>query len=67
MFKLSVKELRDWFNRETKQFIAALESGASWEQLQEKKNMMRNISLLIEEKSAYESNDPRHRKGNDSR
>lgn len=51
IFKLSVSELREWFNRETKLFIAALEQGASWQELQKKKDMMRNISLLIEEKS----------------
>ncbi len=51
IFKLSVSELREWFNRETKLFIRALEQGASWQELQKKKDMMRNISLLIEEKS----------------
>ncbi len=54
-FKLSVKELREWFNRETKLFIKALEGNVPWQELQKKKDMMRNISLLIEEKSQKEN------------
>ena len=65
MVTLSVSELREWFNRETKLFITALEKGAPWQELQKLKDKMRNISLLIEDKSSKESSNQRLRTSKD--
>lgn len=55
LLKLTITELKDLYRKETQRFISSLESGAPWEEVQTSQKNLRNLAILIDEKTSSRS------------